>query len=1206
MLFDQRLATNSPEVLKKYTELVDLLSRARDINNYLILTANIGEVRRDVAQNRQELIELRRDFTALRNSLNELRNDILPALKAELEGKMNQVRGSLAQEVRDRQAAISTLQGQIAQERDARQMETMQLRLEMDQRFLSLRNELNSRINQVNENLRREVEAIRTIANSNLTLIRGIQESILVLNQRVRETSDQLRSLSDRVTQEIRAIQGELNRIRTEGNANYQEMVANWQCSEDMIGRGGFEFYGNTAFTRLGLSVSQACIQRKEDVLFSICTERYPAFCGSCRGYNRASDCPAWTDMSGRDRIEILLNIRQEVAIHYLNQQSKLQGQAIYGGESCKVHCLTGVNDSETQNILSGLINSGTSSSGTCGQDEWKNCGLYGVAYSLAINDRNLANIINEVNVNLSSEIAKLRSDFESEKRAVASRFGILEEELNQKINQLKQVTESRFMQIVRSMAGLSTASGPELAQDLANRSAYLAELASRSASKKDLVIDAIARAMGVSNETAKASLLEREKELINLLSSGIAVSSFDVLTEIFKTLDPNQNQRPFYDLDFQTRVAPSCNGHVRYTPFTNIVGRDTHEILAMAYMRLLLGGIRSNQASNNSIFFNLQGVVSGNSLQQVMLARLFDYRANPETEVSATCLNAIDTFARDILLNDARFANQRLALSQNLTLQRMATLLVDDAKKAFDRAGAIHGIIVGSAGANRSQLDANLLLVANRIVDAAIAERLYNLVNVEVENLIAIQKELSSQNGFQNEFEGYLRTYLDSMAAMRTGLEQNRLALVNEIAQRQAQDQALQAQIGQLRDAMGYVAALAMTDPLASEEVKRRVQAAATIDSNIQNLIQNINQSGRNEEPFTPVIRAIRHVTQGKVTCFGTQVSADVMPSGSAFVGHWGIIASGNVWSNSCAYNFRLGNQFKDRVLYRIWGSAHKIEFKSAINNSVVRTVDFRQPASMEFPIRNIVTGNFKQGVFDAQVPGILDPAVGQVRAYNTGLINLTPIFVSPVSGAEIRGTTQTYAMTLYSPIVLDFVNKGMPKTISPSESSVEFDLSAIGMKQRVGWISGREGGLLGLDLNGNGKIDDGSELFGEFTKMHQTGLRAANGYEALKQYDYNQDGRIDSKDPIFGKLVVWFDHNVNGTSEASELQTLSELKVSSIEVRYSEVASDQQFSNGNRIRYQAKFFGPESCGTSGCRTYDIYFGTAWQDQSPKVLSQK
>ena len=803
-----------------------------------------------------------------------------------------------------------------------------------------------------------------------------------------------------------------------------------------------------------------------------------------------------------------------------------------------------------------------------------------------------------------------MRKDFEQEKQAVASRFDILEDELNQKIDQLKQVSERRFMDVAKAMAGMSSASGQELAQQLAERSAFLAQQAAKAATVKELMYQAIAQAMGVNVDVAKVALNARENDLLKILVDGIAVSSFDVLTEVFKTLNPNQNNRPFYDVAFQQQVAGQCQGQVQFTPFTNIVGRDTHEILAIAYMRLLLGGVRSSNVAHNEVFFGVKGVVSSNPTQQALLARLFDYRANPAEEVSGSCLNAIDQFAREMILNNTQFGSYRQQLVRNLTLQRMANLLADDGQKVFNIVGAVHAIMASSPSANLST--GNLMTVVNRLVETAIAQRVYHLVNLEVENMIAIQRELSEQNGFQAEFNRYLLAYRDQMAAFRTGLEQQRVALAQEIATRQAQNQAIQSQLTQFRDAMGYVAALALTNPLASEEIRRKVSAAANIDASIHNLMnQIINNRNAVEQPFTPVVRAIRHVTKGNLQCFGTQVSAGSLPSGSAFVGSWGVSNLGNAPffpGDSCAANFRNAQQaaqLKDRVIYRVWGSLHKLELRSTINSSVIRSIDFRQAASMSFPIRRIADGHFAQGVFDAQVAGILDPVVAQGWAFNTGVIQFTPIYVAS-SGAETRGSPQTYSMTLYSPIVLDFMNKGEIITIAPDQSPVWFDLAQLGQKQQVGWITGRDNGLLALDLNGNNRIDHGGELFGEFTMNYQTGVYAHNGYEALAQYDMNKDDVIDAKDPMYHKLVVWFDRNTNGISEKDELISLAQAKVSKIGLSYQELPESRQWNQGNRIRYSAKFFGPAKCGQTGCNSYDIYFGTAWRDQTAKVLSQK
>jgi NAD-dependent DNA ligase len=82
---------------------------------------------------------------------------------------------------------------------------------------------------------------------------------------------------------------------------------------------------------------------------------------------------------------------------------------------------------------------------------------------------------------------------------------------------------------------------------------------------------------------------------------------------------------------------------------------------------------------------------------------------------------------------------------------------------------------------------------------------------------------------------------------------------------------------------------------------------------------------------------------------------------------------------------------------------------------------------------------------------------------------------------------------------------------------------------------------------VNLNGTIDSGRELFGENSHalsgaMNNQFTNFKNGYQALAQYDYNQDGRIDIKDRVFGKLRLWIDSNKNGLSEKNELKELIE----------------------------------------------------------------
>lgn len=167
--------------------------------------------------------------------------------------------------------------------------------------------------------------------------------------------------------------------------------------------------------------------------------------------------------------------------------------------------------------------------------------------------------------------------DFQKEKVAVADKFGLVQSEINEKIDTLKKATESRFLQVARSMAGLGSGSGDQVAAELGNRTAFLAQAAAESANARNILLREIAMAMGRGIDQAKVSINGIDEEIIKILSSGMAVSSFEIVTEIFKTLNPNQNAMPFYSLDLKAKIVDSgkCEPRfVKFTPFTNILGQ--------------------------------------------------------------------------------------------------------------------------------------------------------------------------------------------------------------------------------------------------------------------------------------------------------------------------------------------------------------------------------------------------------------------------------------------------------------------------------------------------------------------------------------------------------------------------------------------------------------------------------------------------------
>jgi len=166
-------------------------------------------------------------------------------------------------------------------------------------------------------------------------------------------------------------------------------------------------------------------------------------------------------------------------------------------------------------------------------------------------------------------------------------------------------------------------------------------------------------------------------------------------------------------------------------------------------------------------------------------------------------------------------------------------------------------------------------------------------------------------------------------------------------------------------------------------------------------------------------------------------------------------------------------------------------------------------------------------------------------------------------ITSKDIEGLGFAFTAT---PIVLDLDGNGIQTTTLAD--GVKFDVNNNGTIERTAWVA-RGDGLLVRDLNRDGIINDGGELFGEGTKLLD-GTKAKDGYVALRALDSNLDGVIDANDSEFSQLMVWIDRNGDARTNQGELMSLSDLGIASLSL---DAKASSEVNNGNLIGLMGSF---------------------------------
>jgi hypothetical protein len=201
-------------------------------------------------------------------------------------------------------------------------------------------------------------------------------------------------------------------------------------------------------------------------------------------------------------------------------------------------------------------------------------------------------------------------------------------------------------------------------------------------------------------------------------------------------------------------------------------------------------------------------------------------------------------------------------------------------------------------------------------------------------------------------------------------------------------------------------------------------------------------------------------------------------------------------------------------------------------------------------------------------------------------------PVIACSTLGVDYYWNGVECVYTPGSPILIDVGGKGY--RLTSVDDGVLFDIDGDGTREQVSWTArGAENAFLVLDQNGNGLIDDGTELFGTATRVLNGASTAANGFEALRFYQVggfaDVDDVVSAADGVFAQLLLWTDRNHNGISEPNELQTLGSAGVGAIGLNYR--TSGRRDRYGNTFRQAAKLTWSNGQQSN---IYDIWFRQA------------
>ncbi|MBW8296491.1 MAG: VCBS domain-containing protein [Sphingopyxis sp.] len=224
--------------------------------------------------------------------------------------------------------------------------------------------------------------------------------------------------------------------------------------------------------------------------------------------------------------------------------------------------------------------------------------------------------------------------------------------------------------------------------------------------------------------------------------------------------------------------------------------------------------------------------------------------------------------------------------------------------------------------------------------------------------------------------------------------------------------------------------------------------------------------------------------------------------------------------------------------------------------------------------PMGGTLTLDFATGQYSYQPPSPITVTATEVFNY----------VVTDRDGDTASANLSVTITALAPPIAVDLDGDGVE--FVSNAAGVHFDYNSDGVAESTAWV-GADDGLLAIDKNGDGKVNNGAELvFGGAGMSDLQGLAAT--------YDGNGDGKLDAADAEFAKFGIWQDANSNGVTDAGEFRSLISQGIISIALTsdgHAYTAADGQ------VQVKGEAFYTRTDGSTG-KLADAAFATNFADQ--------